>query len=98
MEAKAPSQPQPKKPVEKPVPVKERRKIGPNMLQDYSLRWLSFSYSLFLQKIYLARKSGYTRCSKFNNRGSDKKLEADGFVVGEEHQERNHEEIEKGKL
>lgn len=27
-----------------------------------------------------------------------KKLEADGFVVGEEHQERNHEEIEKGKL
>lgn len=27
-----------------------------------------------------------------------KKLEAEGFVVGEEHQERNHEEIEKGKI
>lgn len=56
MEAKAPSQPQPKKPVEKPVPLRQRRKIGQSMLRDYLLQRLSFSYSLFLQKIYLARK------------------------------------------
>lgn len=99
MEAKAPSQPQPKKPVEKPVPVKAKKKNWPKYVAGLFIAVIViFLFFIFAKDLFSPKKVAISDVANLTIEEATKKLEADGFVVGEEHQERNHEEIEKGKV
>ncbi|QSB08173.1 Stk1 family PASTA domain-containing Ser/Thr kinase [Lysinibacillus sp. FSL K6-0057] len=99
MEAKAPSQPQPKKPVEKPVPVKAKKKNWPKYVAGLFIAAIViFLFFIFAKDLFSPKKVAIPDVVNLTIEEATKKLEADGFVVGEEHQERNHEEIEKGKV
>jgi len=99
MEAKAPSQPQPKKPVEKPVPVKAKKKNWPKYVAGlFIAAVVIFLFFIFAKDLFSPKKVAIPDVANLTIEEATKKLEADGFVVGEEHQERNHEEIEKGKV
>lgn len=99
MEVKTPSQAKPKKPVEKPAPVKGKKKNWPKYVAGLLIAVIViFLFFLFATDSFSPKKISVPDVTNLTVEEATKKLEAEGFVVGEEHQERNHEEIEKGKI
>lgn len=99
MEVKTPSQAKPKKTVEKPAPVKGKKKNWPKYVAGLLIAVIViFLFFLFATDSFSPKKISVPDVTNLTVEEATKKLEAEGFVVGEEHQERNHEEIEKGKI
>lgn len=99
VEVKAPSQPKPKKNSEKPTPVKAKKKNWPKYIAGLLLvAIVIFLFFLFATDAFSPKKVAVPDVTNLTVEDATKKLEAEGFVVGDEPQERNHEEIEKGKV
>lgn len=99
VEVKAPSQPKPKKNGEKPTPVKAKKKNWPKYIAGLLLvAIVIFLFFLFATDAFSPKKVAVPDVTNLTVEDATKKLEAEGFVVGDEPQERNHEEIEKGKV
>jgi len=99
VEYKSPAQAPPKKPVEKPTPVKAKKKKWPKIVAGLLIAVIIiFLFFIFAADLFSPKKVAVPDVINLTVEEATKKLEAEGFVVGEEHQERNHEDIEKGHV
>ncbi len=95
----SPVQAQPKKPVEKPIPAKAKKKKWPKFVAGLLIAVIIiFLFFIFAADLFSPKKIAVPDVTNLTVEDATKKLVAEGFVVAEEHQERNHEDIEKGHV
>ncbi|ACA39095.1 Stk1 family PASTA domain-containing Ser/Thr kinase [Lysinibacillus sphaericus] len=95
----SPAQAQPKKPVEKPIPAKAKKKKWPKFVAGLLIAVIIiFLFFIFAADLFSPKKIAVPDVTNLTVEDATKKLVTEGFVVAEEHQERNHEDIEKGHV
>ncbi|XKO56319.1 Stk1 family PASTA domain-containing Ser/Thr kinase [Lysinibacillus fusiformis] len=95
----SPAQAQPKKPVEKPIPAKAKKKKWPKFVAGLLIAVIIiFLFFIFAADLFSPKKIAVPDVTNLTVEDATKKIVAEGFVVAEEHQERNHEDIEKGHV
>jgi len=87
-----------KKPVEKPSPVKKKKK-WPIYVAGLVIAAIAiFLFVFFATDLFSPKKISVPSVANMTIEEATKKLEAEGFTVGSEHQERYDENVEKDKV
>ncbi|PJO42754.1 Stk1 family PASTA domain-containing Ser/Thr kinase [Lysinibacillus xylanilyticus] len=90
--------PEAKKPVEKPTPVKKKKK-WPIYVAGLVIAAIAiFLFVAFATGLFSPKKISVPSVANMTIEEATKKLEAEGFTVGSEHQERYDENVEKDKV
>ncbi|UPW84091.1 Stk1 family PASTA domain-containing Ser/Thr kinase [Lysinibacillus sp. Ag94] len=93
-----PPKPEVKKPVEKTAPVKKKKK-WPIVVAGLVIAAIAiFLFFFFATDLFSPKKIPVPSVANLTVEEATKKLVAEGFTVGEEHQERYDENVEKGKI
>ncbi|MFJ8087357.1 Stk1 family PASTA domain-containing Ser/Thr kinase [Lysinibacillus sp. NPDC095746] len=93
-----PPKPEVKKPVEKTAPVKKKKK-WPIVVAGLVIAAIAiFLFFFFATDLFSPKKIPVPSVANLTVEEATKKLVAEGFTVGEEHQERYDENVEKGKV
>lgn len=96
--AQAKPKPEAKKPVEKTTPVKKKKK-WPIYVAGLVIAAIAiFLFFLFATGSFSPKKISVPNVANMTIKEATKKLEAEGFTVGSEHQERYDENVEKDKV
>ncbi|MFJ7184703.1 Stk1 family PASTA domain-containing Ser/Thr kinase [Lysinibacillus xylanilyticus] len=96
--AQAKPKPEAKKPVEKPSPVKKKKK-WPIYVAGLVIAAIAiFLFVFFATDLFSPKKISVPSVANMTIEEATKKLEAEGFTVGSEHQERYDENVEKDKV
>jgi len=90
--------PEAKKPVEKPTPVKKKKK-WPIYVAGLVIAVIAiFLFVFFATGLFSPKKISVPSVANMTIEEATKKLETEGFTVGSEHQERYDENVEKDKV
>ncbi|MGE7927251.1 Stk1 family PASTA domain-containing Ser/Thr kinase [Lysinibacillus xylanilyticus] len=96
--AQAKPKPEAKKPVEKTTPVKKKKK-WPIYVAGLVIAAIAiFLFVFFATDLFSPKKISVPSVANMTIEEATKKLEAEGFTVGGEHQERYDENVEKDKV
>ena len=92
--------PEAKKPVEKPTPVKKKKKKKwPIYVAGLVIAAIAiFLFVFFATDLFSPKKISVPGVANMTIEEATKKLETEGFTVGSEHQERYDENVEKDKV
>ncbi|MDD1501181.1 Stk1 family PASTA domain-containing Ser/Thr kinase [Lysinibacillus sp. CNPSo 3705] len=93
-----PPKPEVKKPVEKTAPVKKKKKWPIVVTGLVIVAIAIFLFFFFATDLFSPKKIPVPSVANRTVEEATKKLVAEGFTVGEEHQERYDENVEKGKV
>lgn len=93
-----PPNPEVKKPVEKTAPVKKKKKWPIVVTGLVIVAIAIFLFFFFATDLFSPKKIPVPSVANRTVEEATKKLVAEGFTVGEEHQERYDENVEKGKV
>lgn len=93
-----PPKPEVKKPVEKTAPVKKKKKWPIVVAGLVIVAIAIFLFFFFATDLFSPKKIPVPSVANRTVEEATKKLVAEGFTVGEEHQERYDENVEKGKV
>ncbi|MFJ3387178.1 MULTISPECIES: Stk1 family PASTA domain-containing Ser/Thr kinase [unclassified Lysinibacillus] len=96
--AQSKPKPEAKKPVEKTAPVKKKKK-WPIVVAGLVIAAIAiFLFFFFATDLFSPKKIPVPNVANMTVKEATNKLVAEGFTVGEEHQERYDEKVEKGKV
>lgn len=96
--AQAKPKPEAKKPVEKTTPVKKKKKWPIYVAGLVIAAIVIFLFVVFATGLFSPKKISVPSVANMTIEEATKKLEAEGFTVGGEHQERYDENVEKDKV
>jgi len=91
-------EPKAKKPVEKPVPGKKQKKKWPIVVALIVVVMAIFLFILFATDAFSPKKIAVPDVTNLTVEEATTKLQEAGFVVGEQQEERNSEDVEEGKV
>ena len=89
---------QPKKPANKPIPAKAKKRWPLYIAGLLVVTIAVFLFLLYATDLFSPKKEAIPEVANLTVDEATKRLEEAGFIVSEEHQERNSEEVEKGKV